>query len=385
RDIRAAITSWFKVLRESGLKEVKTILSDKDFAQISSGMAVWKDVEIQLCKWHLKRAIEQKLSSKFNNISSNYNAINAHQQCPIIDSTWQPTQSSNLGSKKNLCQVQMKSGIEQLMKFFNIVINATCFMYGVICGWNGTGGISNWRILKRDFLYKFNRPRLDILCYVITNRMLPKLMHRYDLLVAERIRPSWQKDFANEWKRLASREIKNSNKYLTDYTHWICSCPMFLKNRFALCKHLVSPLGNMEHSFFNKVQRNNKYPFLYEAKQTIWQDIKNGLPIALANSEMEHCDYEETEVDLSMDEYESGASDVEVTNDKAIELKQILVKAITFIEKSETLPQRRKWLNAIEKNLDPIKKMVNDLEGFEAAKTSRKTWNGRNSNTFYWQ
>ncbi|CAG8661228.1 19093_t:CDS:1, partial [Racocetra persica] len=40
----------------------------------------------------------------------------------------------------------------------------------------------------------------------------------------------------------------------------------------------------------------------------------------------EYCDYEETVVDLSIDKYELGASDIKVTNDKVIELKQILVK-----------------------------------------------------------
>ena len=29
--------------------------------------------------------------------------------------------------------------------------------------------------------------------------------------------------------------------------------------------------------------------------------------------------------------------------------------------------------------------MVNDLKGFENAKKSKKTWAGRNKNTFYWE
>ncbi|CAG8754070.1 555_t:CDS:2, partial [Gigaspora rosea] len=47
RDICAA---WFKFLHESKLKEVKTILSNKNFAQISSGMAILKNVEAPLRK-----------------------------------------------------------------------------------------------------------------------------------------------------------------------------------------------------------------------------------------------------------------------------------------------------------------------------------------------
>ncbi|CAG8826825.1 19345_t:CDS:1, partial [Dentiscutata erythropus] len=70
---------------------------------------------------------------------------------------------------------------------------------------------SHWRILKHDFLLKFNRPRLDVLCHIIINRMLSRLIHRYSLLITERIQPSWKKDFKAEWKKLVGRELKNSN------------------------------------------------------------------------------------------------------------------------------------------------------------------------------
>ncbi|CAG8759367.1 299_t:CDS:2, partial [Gigaspora rosea] len=299
RDIRAAIiTSWFKFLYENGLKEVKTILSDKDFAQISSGMTIWKNVEIQLCKWHLRRAIEQKLSSKFSNISSNYNAITAHQQCSKINPTWQPTQSTNLGSKKVFLEASLRKEILEYIdthfhrhmliptadKVFVSTSNEIwyqavneifqyCYhrnLFHVWCylwqEWYRWDRWCLWALSAHKNGSIFNRPRLDVLCYVITNRMLPKLMHHYNLLVTERIQPSWRKDFANEWKKFANREIKNSNKYFTNHANW--------------------------------VQCNNKYPFLYEAQQTIWQTIKNDLPNALANPEIEHCDYEKAEMNL---------------------------------------------------------------------------------------
>ncbi|CAG8653061.1 9590_t:CDS:2 [Gigaspora margarita] len=53
-----------------------------------------------------------------------------------------------------------------------------------------------------------------------------------------------------------------------------------------------------------KVQCNNKYPFLYDAQQTIWQTITNDLP----EYEVEYYNYEEAEVDLNMDEYDSSNS-----------------------------------------------------------------------------
>ncbi|CAG8730206.1 6366_t:CDS:2, partial [Ambispora leptoticha] len=100
---------------------------------------------------------------------------------------------------------------------------------------------------------------------------------------------------------------------------------------------------------------------------------------------------EETEYELNLNDNDNylssvdNSSDIDITTNKDIELKIVLEKAISFIEKSSALPQQEKWLDSVEKNFNPIKKMVEDLEKFENAKTARNTWNGRNSNTFYWQ
>ncbi|CAG8848874.1 2246_t:CDS:2, partial [Gigaspora margarita] len=68
RDIRAAITAWFKCLYNHSLREVKIILSDKDFAQITI----------------------------------------AHQQCNIIDPTWQSCQDNNINPKKVFLEASLR-------------------------------------------------------------------------------------------------------------------------------------------------------------------------------------------------------------------------------------------------------------------------------------
>ena len=75
---------------------------------------------------------------------------------------------------------------------------------------------SHWKILKRDYLYKFTRPRLDLLCYIIISKVVPQQLDRYHLLCYGRDLPSWRKDFKAEWKKLASRTIHNWDKYITD-------------------------------------------------------------------------------------------------------------------------------------------------------------------------
>src|SRR6266542_1878631 len=41
--------------------EPEFFLTDKDFVQISAAQRTWPSVKIQLCQWHVKRAIETKL------------------------------------------------------------------------------------------------------------------------------------------------------------------------------------------------------------------------------------------------------------------------------------------------------------------------------------
>lgn len=40
-NIRIIITKWFKTIYDLGIRNVETLLSDKDFSQISSAQSVW--------------------------------------------------------------------------------------------------------------------------------------------------------------------------------------------------------------------------------------------------------------------------------------------------------------------------------------------------------
>jgi len=84
------LVEWFTVLKTKGLNNIKTFLTDKNIAQIKATMLVWPKVCIQLCLWHLKRAVEQHLSSKKQVIQSWYNTQEAYKQYSVIDPSWQP-------------------------------------------------------------------------------------------------------------------------------------------------------------------------------------------------------------------------------------------------------------------------------------------------------
>ncbi|CAG8692304.1 3031_t:CDS:2, partial [Ambispora leptoticha] len=208
RDIRMILTKWFKTISNMNINNIKLLLSDKDFSQISSAQAIWKDVRVQLCKWHVKCAIEQKLSST----KKGNNANKAHNECPVIDPMWNDQYTDTV-----LCNKFVTSS-QEIWTWWSLWALSASQDISII---HTTMIIeSHWCILKRDYLYKFNQPRINLVCYILVEKLLPMQLQWYQLLLQERILPFWRVDFKNEWQKLAMRSIKTTNKYLTNNEHW---------------------------------------------------------------------------------------------------------------------------------------------------------------------
>ncbi|KAJ7810341.1 hypothetical protein B0H13DRAFT_1504446, partial [Mycena leptocephala] len=136
---------------------------------------------------------------------------------------------------------------------------------------------SMWKHIKRRDLAQFNRPRLDLVLYLIIIGLLPRVLQTLAYIRGLRRigRPQalagWQADFKAAWVdmsrpddiRLADKQLKwlrkprntkgreehlqlleeeenrDSGSYATDIENWVCPCPAFPKSRFLTCKHLV--------------------------------------------------------------------------------------------------------------------------------------------------
>jgi hypothetical protein len=231
RPVTRVITNWFEALKTKRLGNIQTVYTDKDLAQINAAQATWPDVNIQLCLWHVKRAVEQKLSSRAGQ-QSRYNPQDAHRLCSIIDAAWQPIvfhSINNVTSKKprsnsqQICnkdmRLEIKGMIERHFNRHSLIptsdgvflesqkiweecvseIYSYCRQKNLDFAWaylwnewyspsqwtlwarstNNEISVlrttmvieSHWRMIKRDHLYKFNRPRLDLLCFVIVQKV----------------------------------------------------------------------------------------------------------------------------------------------------------------------------------------------------------------------
>ena len=140
---------------------------------------------------------------------------------------------------------------------------------------------AHWKVIKRDFLPKFFRPRLDLVIFVIINRLLPHYQMRYSQIRSGRVDASWRKDFKRNWKDLTRHDWQTSNSHATDVTKWVCSCRAFLLSRWPMCYHLVHEIPSVlsNSNFFKTVVRQENYLFLHckntfsLLKVAIWMDL----------------------------------------------------------------------------------------------------------------
>ena len=127
---------------------------------------------------------------------------------------------------------------------------------------------SHWRLIKHDFLYKFNKPRTDLLVWVLVDRLLPRYLIKYrkiaNPLQSHRAVSSWRSEFKRNWKDCAKKPYNNNNYNINPLT-WTCSCPAFLENRFFICKHLIHSVRPVTPQFFLEAKRQRSPPFWLHA------------------------------------------------------------------------------------------------------------------------
>ena len=125
---------------------------------------------------------------------------------------------------------------------------------------------AHWEVIKRDYLPRFFRPRLDLVLvvFIITHRLLPYYQRRYAQVVSGREKESWRKYSKKEWKKPNRHDRQSTHIHAMDVTNWVCSCRAFLISRWPMCYHLVHNSSDVlsNPDFFKTVIRQEIYPFL---------------------------------------------------------------------------------------------------------------------------
>ena len=69
---------------------------------------------------------------------------------------------------------------------------------------------SHWKTAKHNYLATFNRPRVDLVVWVILTKVVRDSVDRLDNLLTPELcegGASWRKKFKSTWKRLKNAEV----------------------------------------------------------------------------------------------------------------------------------------------------------------------------------
>ncbi len=140
---------------------------------------------------------------------------------------------------------------------------------------------SHWRRIKHDYLHRFNRPRIDLVTWVLVSRVVPQALERMTAMLKKDHRiatAAWRKAFKRQWKHLQSYQVGHQDliEHHTDPSKWTCACKSFLLSRFLICKHVVSCYEDISDAarFFSEVRRQRKCHFWVDRQLVIRPQFK---------------------------------------------------------------------------------------------------------------
>jgi hypothetical protein len=98
-----ALTSFLHCIRETYQVHPRFVHTDKDMAEIKAVKATWATAKHQLCWWHVRRAIRQRLALTKMETSA-YNPETANRVFGFIDKTWYPSSQPDPADNEGGCE-----------------------------------------------------------------------------------------------------------------------------------------------------------------------------------------------------------------------------------------------------------------------------------------
>ncbi|PKY40067.1 hypothetical protein RhiirA4_415555 [Rhizophagus irregularis] len=176
------LTLFFRALYDLGMKNIQFFLTDKDFAQISAAQQIWphalRSKIIEILEIHMHR------HSLIPNINGYHlsaeeiwreSAYEMYEFCFGNDlrNVWAYLWTN--WYKKEIWILWAHSAIPEKICMFRTTMLSE----------------SHWKVIKRDYLPKFFRPRLDLVIYVLLTRLIPHHQQQYNKYLCGREKPSW--------------------------------------------------------------------------------------------------------------------------------------------------------------------------------------------------
>ncbi|KAK0558517.1 hypothetical protein OC844_005089 [Tilletia horrida] len=271
---------------------------DKDSAEIAAIGQVWPGAKIQLCYWHVRRALRQRFSLTKASGTNTYDPWDAAKTVAglELDVCWGVKEkrrhdlrvcscpSRRAPTAKNpeaLNRTWDNPGRLEMEKEDNeALVNFICRHYNMHPCFPSPSGVKltaeqlrkqaateAYQLVKHDYLHRFARPRVDLVAYIIRTRLVPHTCTRIQALLdgnARIAKPSWKRAFVKLWRKAEAREDVSAEtlaRYRTCPHLWTCACESFLESRFLFCKHLIKSVEPMSTSRLQELRRHREPPF----------------------------------------------------------------------------------------------------------------------------
>ncbi|ETV71260.1 hypothetical protein H257_13398 [Aphanomyces astaci] len=321
-EVKAAyLQRWLALLRDNFGLHPAFVHMDKDSAQIAAATAVWTGVKLSLYLWHMDRAIRARFiqGNVFPDIrrfAPTNTLLHVEGYTPAFPAVWVHgahvleesfCDKAVLGPLLSLMKSHYKAhpfmsmhddampphdkscvfyirAVEEIYNFCKECSASYLFVY-LFNNWYSENEFKRWarsqcptalatlrtsmmaeahfNCLKYRFLKDFQRPRLDLLCFIIVTNIQEWYIDKFIRATDGRISyalPSWESRMNAQWKVFATKSDEGdlNDVYDTSVLRWTCTCPSYAYGEFLLCKHLV-------HRYI--LAHNTKVPPRYKVRQ----------------------------------------------------------------------------------------------------------------------
>jgi hypothetical protein len=426
---------FFSSLRREGLKPV-FVLSDKDSGEISAVSEAWLWItNIQLCYWHLEHAIDRKIKDKKSKANT-YTAAKASEANRIfnfIDPSWIPRDDNSplcpdefvkeiLSTVKKHANMHplipqskdtflssrdiRRHCVEEMYRFCHSRSLVKMWGYLWTCWYNEKDwklfarsscpaamplarttmiSESHWRVLKYNYKYNYNRPRLDQLTQILAKHLIPDFEFKLAQYNRNRGFPAWWQNFKDDWNSIATADIEPGmeDRHHVDVNNWVCSCRAYLNSRYLLCKHLVAKKNGRQFiPTYAETIRRHDYPFLIFRKDNlpIISPMNNPWVTYGTNEEIDTNEEEGSRSNIIQQET--------LEHTRLAERRRQLAAYKSKFESALMLYEREidndNFVRNYEALMRPIVKAVKECEEALQAYRQQGTWGPRNGMLAFW-
>jgi len=241
---------------------------------------------------------------------------------------------------------------------------------------------AHWRVLKYDYKYTYNQPRLDQLTQII-GQLVNDQINLWQRYCNNREFPAWWHTFKRDWLLAKEKHVDDECEYQyhTDVNLWVCSCLAYLKHPYMLCKHLVAKKNRLTPGFaphYLNVMRRHDHPFIsfnqentsrIEPENTAWHNSQEG------GSRSEYAHRSEIESSEVSGRLESTSIDrsliIEERREMLENVRRLLNRGVDLAEENI---QNDRFYETFKNLVKPITEEITACNEALNARIQQRTW-----------